>query len=46
MSDQIAWKRSVSDVNEGVLVGIHKPARMYYAALALALICTGIGVYS
>src|SRR3989338_2247228 len=46
MSDEFEWNRSVSEVNDGILIGINKPAPSYYVALALALICTGIGVFS
>lgn len=46
MSDEIAWNRSISDVNDGILLGTGKPAPSYYVALSLALICTVIGAVS
>lgn len=43
MSEEVAWKRSISDVNSGILVGIDKPAPTYYLALAFSVLCLVIG---
>jgi molybdopterin-containing oxidoreductase family membrane subunit len=44
MSDQIVWQKTISDVNDDVLVNLERPHPSFYACflLALALFLTGI----
>ena len=44
MSDEIAWDKTVSDVNDGILAATGKPHPMYYGALGLSLTCLLIGI--
>ena len=31
--DSVAWDRKISDVNDGILIGVDKPQWSYYIAL-------------
>jgi Ni/Fe-hydrogenase subunit HybB-like protein len=44
MADTVHWNRTISDVNDAVLIGIDKPARTYYIALAFAILNMLIGL--
>ena len=41
--DSVAWDKKISDVNDGILIGVDYPQRSYYFALALSVICLVIG---
>ena len=43
MSDDVVWDKTVSDVNDGILVGVNKPSASFYFALTLSVICLIIG---
>ena len=44
MSNVEGWQRSVSDVNDGILLGVEgKAHKGYYAALAVSIVCLLIG---
>ena len=42
MSQEV-WDKTVSDVNDGILVGENKPHPSFYVALTVSIICLIIG---
>ncbi|MEZ4741923.1 MAG: NrfD/PsrC family molybdoenzyme membrane anchor subunit [Bdellovibrionota bacterium] len=44
MSDEVKWDKSISDVNDAILIGIDSPQKSYYFALAASVVCLLIGV--
>jgi molybdopterin-containing oxidoreductase family membrane subunit len=46
MMDEVKWDKTISDVNDGILIGIDKPHKAYYLALATAVLCTLLGIVS
>ncbi len=44
MLESTPWKKSVSDVNDGILIASDKPHPSYYLALTMAVICLIIGI--
>ena len=46
MSDTVKWEKTISDVNDGILVNLEKPHPTYWFALGLALLLVLIGAAS
>ncbi len=46
MSDAVKWNKSLSEVNDGILVNLRKPHPSYWFALSAALLCIIIGAVS
>lgn len=45
-SGEVRWKKTISDVNDGILMACEKPHPAFYVTLALALVCLSIGIFS
>ncbi|MDA9951738.1 polysulfide reductase NrfD [Oligoflexaceae bacterium] len=41
---EYAWKKTISDVNDGILVATKNPHKMYYVAWGLSIVCLLIGI--
>ena len=44
MIEPSPWKKTISDVNDGILIAVDKPQKTYYLALACSLTCLIIGI--
>lgn len=43
MGDEVVWDKTISDVNDGVLIACDKPHPTYYLALFVAFLCLLLG---
>ena len=44
MSSTLPWEKTISDVNDGILVGERKPHKSFYVAITISTLCLLVGV--
>ncbi len=44
MSDDVKWTKTISDVNDGILVTLEKPHPLFWVAWLIAIACVALGV--